>query len=83
MIPGLIIPHFTGQARCAEADPDRWFPEKGGRVNAAKRVCAACEIRPECLAYALAAGEPYGVWGGLTGRERQRLLRRGARRDAA
>ena len=43
--------------------------------DAAKAVCAACPVRQACLEHALSASEPYGIWGGLTLRER-RMLRR-------
>ena len=58
---------------CAQTDPELFFPEKGGSVREAKRVCAACPVRAQCLAHALAHGERYGVWGGLSERERRRL----------
>lgn len=66
-------------ARCRETGPDdaTWYPEKGSHSDA-KKVCASCEVRPDCLAYALAKPEPAGVWGGLTAKERNRL-RRGVR----
>ena len=58
---------------CAQTDPELFFPEKGGSVREAKRVCAACPVRAQCLAHALAHGERYGVWGGLSEPERRRL----------
>lgn len=76
---GLSSPRFSGSALCAETDPDAFFPVRGGSTRAAKRVCARCPIRPECLSWALATGERYGVWGGLSERERQRLRPRAAR----
>lgn len=60
---------------CAETDPDLFFPEKGGSAVPAKTLCFACPDRVACLDYALAHGESHGIWGGLTGRERRRLLR--------
>ena len=60
-------------ALCIEVDPEIFFPEKGESVIPAKRVCAACEVRAECLQYALDHGERYGVWGGLSERERRAL----------
>jgi WhiB family redox-sensing transcriptional regulator len=65
-------------ALCAEVDPDLFFPEKGDSTAAARRVCAACEVRAQCLVWALDHGEIHGVWGGVTGR-----ARRGLRRAAA
>ena len=62
-------------ALCAQTDPDSFFPEKGESPRPAKRVCAACEVRAECLQYALDHGERFGVWGGLSERERRALAR--------
>ncbi|GAA3522513.1 WhiB family redox-sensing transcriptional regulator [Streptosporangium album] len=61
-------------ARCGEVHPETFFPEQGCSPKAAKRICRRCEVRAECLEYALQRGEPCGVWGGLTERERRRLL---------
>lgn len=61
---------------CAEVDPDLFFPEKGGSVREAKRVCARCPVRVECLEEALANDERFGVWGGLSETDRRRLRRR-------
>ena len=62
-------------ARCAEVDPEVWFPEKGGSTRPAKAVCQNCEVRAQCLEYALEheyiAG--YGIWGGMSERERRHL----------
>lgn len=67
---------WRGRALCQQVDQELFFPEKGGSPKDAKRVCLACEVRVECLAYALDNGEPYGVWGGLSERERRRRLAR-------
>ncbi|WP_432491645.1 WhiB family transcriptional regulator [Kineococcus gypseus] len=60
---------------CAQTDPEAFFPEKGGSTREAKRVCQGCEVRRECLEYALARDERFGIWGGLSERERRRLRR--------
>ena len=60
-------------ALCAETDPEAFFPEKGGSTREAKRVCTGCAVRTECLEYALANDERFGIWGGLSERERRRL----------
>ena len=52
------------RARCREHDPEIFFPEKGGSSREAKRICAECPVRIECLNYALRRDERYGVWGG-------------------
>lgn len=64
------------RALCAQTDPEAFFPEKGGSTREAKRVCASCEVRAECLEYALANDERFGIWGGLSERERRKLKRR-------
>ena len=61
------------RALCAQTDPEAFFPEKGGSTREAKRVCVSCEVRSECLGYALANDERFGIWGGLSERERRRL----------
>ncbi len=61
---------------CAQTDPEAFFPEKGGSVAAAKQICSRCEVRIECLNYALDRGEVFGVWGGMTLRERNKTARR-------
>nr|WP_326957434.1 MULTISPECIES: WhiB family transcriptional regulator [Brevibacterium] len=64
------------QALCAQTDPEAFFPEKGGSTREAKKVCASCEVRAQCLEYALANDERFGIWGGLSERERRRLKKR-------
>ncbi|MCW2508093.1 MAG: Transcription factor WhiB [Modestobacter sp.] len=64
------------RALCAETDPEAFFPEKGGSTREAKKICTGCEVRAECLDYALANDERFGIWGGLSERERRRLRRR-------
>jgi WhiB family transcriptional regulator, redox-sensing transcriptional regulator len=60
-------------ALCAETDPEAFFPEKGGSTREAKRVCSGCAVRAECLEYALESDERFGIWGGLSERERRRV----------
>ena len=63
------------RALCAQTDPEAFFPEKGGSTREAKKICLGCEVRHECLEYALAHDERFGIWGGLSERERRRLKR--------
>ena len=63
------------RALCAQTDPEAFFPEKGGSTREAKRICLGCEVRDKCLEYALANDERFGIWGGLSERERRRLKR--------
>ncbi len=74
MTPIETLP-WAAQAKCLQAEPDTFFPEKGGSTREAKRICAACEVRVECLDYALANDERFGIWGGLSERERRKLKR--------
>nr|WP_152816094.1 WhiB family transcriptional regulator [Georgenia subflava] len=67
---------WQDRALCAQTDPEAFFPEKGGSTREAKRVCGSCEVRAECLEYALAHDERFGIWGGLSERERRKLKRR-------
>ncbi|GEL48050.1 hypothetical protein CHO01_31660 [Cellulomonas hominis] len=62
---------WADSALCAQVDPDLFFPDKGGPTSEAKRVCRRCEVRVECLYWALEAGERFGVWGGMSERERR------------
>jgi len=63
-------------ALCAQTDPEAFFPEKGGSTRDAKRICTSCDVRGECLEYALNNDERFGIWGGLSDRERRKLKRR-------
>lgn len=65
-------------ALCAQTDPEAFFPEKGGSTRDAKRICASCDVTAECLAYALAHNERFGIWGGVSERERRKLQKRSA-----
>lgn len=63
-------------ALCAQTDPEAFFPEKGGSTRDAKRICSSCQVSAECLEYALHNDERFGIWGGLSERERRKLKRR-------
>lgn len=72
-------------ANCLGVDPDLFFPERGASTREAKEVCKGCVVRNECLDYALANGEKFGIWGGMSERERRRVrrARAGGERDGA
>jgi WhiB family redox-sensing transcriptional regulator len=61
---------------CAQTDPEAFFPEKGGSTRDAKKICGSCEVRSRCLEYALENDERFGIWGGLSERERRKLRKR-------
>ncbi|MFD5697501.1 WhiB family transcriptional regulator [Streptomyces lasiicapitis] len=65
----------------ALAAAEIWFPHERDRktIRYAKSVCASCPVQPQCQEWALAEREEYGIWGGLTERERVSILRRTSR----
>ena len=72
---------WWSRAACRSADPELFFPVSAAGpslavITEAKAVCAACDVRRECLAFALATRQPYGVWGGTSPEERQVLRKR-------
>ena len=69
------INDWTTRAACRVTDPDTLFVQ-GAAQNRAKAVCVGCPVRTECLADALDHNIEFGVWGGMTERERRALLRR-------
>lgn len=68
-------PDWHDHAACAGVDPDLFFPSRGASTREAKAVCAGCPVRSDCLEAAMAGGEKFGIWGGMSERERRRLRR--------
>ena len=66
---------WKSRANCLGVDPDLFFPERGASTREAKEVCRGCVVREDCLEYALVNGEKFGIWGGLSERERRRIRR--------
>ena len=81
--PDWREPRWQDLSLCSQTDPEAFFPEKGGSTREAKKVCRGCEVRAECLEYALENDERWGVWGALSERERRRLKRDRAEGAAA
>jgi WhiB family redox-sensing transcriptional regulator len=67
---------WQSDSLCAQTDPEAFFPEKGGSTRDAKKICGSCEVRMHCLEYALENDERFGIWGGLSERERRKLRKR-------
>ena len=63
---------------CLGVDPDLFFPERGASTREAKEVCRGCVVIEQCLEFALENGEKFGIWGGLSERERRRIRRQRA-----
>ncbi len=76
-------PAWMADANCAGVDPELFFPSRGDTptLRAAKQVCRACDVQAECLAYALNNGEHFGVWGGLSEKQRRAVRRSRANND--
>ena len=66
---------WQARANCMGVDPDLFFPERGASTREAKEVCRGCVVKNDCLEYALDNGEKFGIWGGMSERERRRLRR--------
>ena len=72
------------RSACLDEDPELFFPIGNTgpailQIEEAKKVCRRCEVREQCLAWALEAGQDHGVWGGMSEDERRALKRRNAR----
>lgn len=78
-IASLVGKPFTLDGLCAETDPEAFFPEKGENADAARQICNRCDVLEECREWALSTDERYGVWGGLSERERRAMKTRSVR----
>ncbi len=76
-----LLLEWRDLAACNAADPDLFFPagETGpaaGQIQAAKRICGGCDVREECLTYAIETNQVAGIWGGVTEDERRPIRRK-------
>lgn len=71
----LDAPAWMNASLCAQTDPESFFPDKGGSTREAKAVCGRCAVAAECLDYAIENQERWGIWGGLSERERRKLTK--------
>ena len=62
-------------ANCTGANADLFFPERGASTRSAKAICRECEVRLDCLEFAITTGEKFGIWGGMSERERRKVRR--------
>ena len=75
---------WVHRARCKDEDPELFFPigtsgPAAIQIEMAKAVCFKCDVRDECLDWAMSTNQDAGVWGGLSEDERRALKRRNAR----
>jgi WhiB family redox-sensing transcriptional regulator len=69
----IDTPAWLDDAICASIDPSLFFPAQGESVKPAKAICASCDARIACLAWAMEAEIQHGIYGGVTARERRNL----------
>ena len=77
---------WVHRARCRDEDPELFFPigttgPAAVQTERAKAICLQCEVRLQCLEWAMATGQDAGVWGGMSEEERRALRRARKRRD--
>lgn len=76
--PSALEENWQDGANCLGVDPELFFPERGTSTKEAKDVCRGCIVREQCLEFSLQNGEKFGIWGGLSERERRRIRRQRA-----
>src|SRR5580658_11001821 len=75
LMSGMEDRGWQARSNCMGVDPDLFFPERGSSTREAKEVCRGCVVRDDCLEFAIANGEKFGIWGGMSERERRRVRR--------
>ncbi len=72
---GIESRAWQSRANCMGVDPELFFPERGASTREAKEICRGCVVRLDCMEFALANSEKFGIWGGLSERERRKIRR--------
>ena len=75
MIPQLTSPRWMSDALCAQVDAELFFPEVGEHSRPARLICRRCDVQINCLEYAVEHKIAFGIWGGMSDRERRNLRR--------
>ena len=75
----MMNSHFLAEewmkdALCAEVDSEMFFPEGGGSIARPNAVCNMCDVKKECLDFALKTDQQHGIWGGTSYRQRKRIM---------
>lgn len=76
MIDLIERPEWMARGNCLGVDPELFYPERGASGADAKAVCRGCSVQEDCLNHALDYPEKFGIWGGLSERERRRIRRK-------
>lgn len=79
----MQVPEWTEQGRCRGMDPKVFFPPDGLGVQAAVAICRSCPVQEPCLEYALTNRIQHGIFGGVSERGRDRILRERRRQRKA
>ena len=74
-------PTWQHQGACLGTHPGLFFPERWQSTKPAKKICKNCEVKEECLQFALDIGERFGIWGGMSEKERRKFRAKLARQD--
>jgi WhiB family redox-sensing transcriptional regulator len=74
--PAPLPAGWRDRAGCRGTDLEVFFPGRGEPAEPARRICARCPVRQQCLDYAISHGIVHGIWGGLTERDRRALRTR-------
>jgi hypothetical protein len=75
--PAYLPPEWMKSALCAQVDTEIFYPERGdsASADAARRICSLCDVKVQCLEYALDNAERYGIWGGTNERDRRPMFK--------
>ena len=79
--PVWVDQSWKAEANCHDADPELFFPPRGGSTEPAKEFCRGCDVRQQCLDYSFAINENFGVWGGVSQFERLKIRRAKRQQD--
>jgi WhiB family redox-sensing transcriptional regulator len=69
--------NWQEQGACRGIEPEIFFPISDEEAGPAKAICSACDVVQQCLLFSFQNRERYGVWGGVTEKERIEMVRRG------
>ncbi len=83
LVVEISVRSWVDRANCRGIDSQLFYPDRGEPTRQAKEVCRGCEVRDDCLDYALTSGQKFGIWGGTSERERRSLRSRRLREGAA
>jgi hypothetical protein len=69
-----VTPEWHGRGTCRQVDPDLWFESYPSKYDPVFKLCAECPVQVQCLRQSFDNAEEFGVWGGMSSNERERLI---------